>query len=173
VKRMNFINTLSATTHTRTSRWLRHSIILLSITFIGISVIQGLELYSLLKIYSDLNTLQTNLDALAHNAQEKQDLENKKNRLAKLRTHIQACTHSPCNPHDTLCMLTTLSALPIKIQSLQLNPDEINLSAYTSNAQYAPEIIARLKNGNHFGAVELVSIHPNQYGVLFKLQAKK
>ncbi len=170
---MNFIDKLSATTHKQASRWLSYSVMMMSIILVSISIMQGLEFYDFIMTYNNLNTLQTNLDTLAPDAQEKQSLETKKNALAQLRTHIKACTLSPCSPHDTLCMLTTLSALPIKIQSLQLNPDGIDLSAHTSNAQYAPEMMACLKDGNHFGNVDLVSIQPSQYGVLFRVRAKK
>lgn len=170
MKRMNFINKLSVTTHKQASRWFSHSAILLSTVLIGIFFMQGLEFYDYICTQKSLHNLQTNIDALQPDAQKKQALENKKNTLAKLRTHIHACTISPCNPHDTLCMLTTLATLPIKIQSLQLHANGMDLTAHTTGTQHAPHLLICLKDAHQFENVELLSIQPSQYGVLMRIK---
>lgn len=102
--------------------------------------------------------------------QEKLALETKKNTLAQLRTHIVSCTQSPCSPHDTLCILTALSMLPISLQSVQLRPNGIDLTAHATNARHVTSAMAQLKRDTSFEKLELVSITPGPKGVLFRLK---
>lgn len=173
MKRMNFINKISAHKHQQTSRWFLVSSLSISAIIICVSVFQTLEFYELRALNAELSSSKTNLDALQLNCQEKQTLESKKASLSSMRSHIFSCTLSPCNPHDTLCMLTKLSTLPVSLQSVQLHQEGLDMTAHANSLQHATTALAQLKKGSQFANVELVSISPGQKGLLLKIRGKK
>lgn len=172
MKRMNFINSLAARRHQQISRWFFISSFSILAVIICITVFQTLEFYELSRLSAELKTSQTHLDALQLNSQEKQTLARKKESLSTLRSHIFSCTLAPCNPHDTLCMLTKLSALPVNLQSVQLHQNGLDMTAHASSIQHATTALAQLKKGTQFANVELISITPGQKGLLLKIKGK-
>jgi hypothetical protein len=173
MKRMNFIDKMSAHKHQQISRWFLVSSLSIAGILVCITVFQGLELYELRTVKAELSRSQTHLDALQLNCQEKQTLENKKASLSTMRSHIFSCTLSPCNPHDTLCMLTKLSTLPINLQSVQLHQESLDMTAHAHTLEHATNALAQLKKGSQFARVELISISPGQKGLLLKIRGKK
>lgn len=173
MKRMNFINKVAAQRHQQISRWFLFSSLSLSAVIMCITVFQALEIYELRAVNAELSKSQTHLDALQLSCQEKQTLEGKKASLSTMRSHIFSCTLSPCNPHDTLCMLTKLSTLPVNLQSVQLHQDGLDMTAHAQSLQHATTALAQLKKGSQFSSVELVSISPGQKGLLLKIRGKK
>lgn len=170
MKRMNFINKQTAQKQQQLSRWFLFSSLSMCTVIMGIIIFQTLELLELHTAKTTLASSQTHLDALQLSCQEKQILENKKTSLSTMRSHIFSCTLSPCNPHDTLCLLNKLSKLPINLQSVQLHQDGLELTAYAQNIQHATTSIAQLKEASSFKSIELLSISPGQKGLLLKIR---
>lgn len=170
MKRLNFIDSLSAPNHRAAKQWFTHSLMALSITGICICMLQGLELYELFITHRMLNHARQKNSLLDTHYQEKQALENKKSTLAQLRTQIDTCANAPCNPHDTLCMLTALYTLPLRLQTAQVSKNGIDVTAKTTNAREVGNILAQLKQETAFAHIELVSITPDQKDVLFRVK---
>lgn len=172
MKRLNFIDTLSAPRHRSTRLWFTHTLIALCAIFICICILQGIEVYEYFITHNTIKRAQLNIAPLIANNQETEALKHKKQALAQLHTHIDSCTHSPCNPHDTLCMLTTLCALPLSIHSAHFNKEGIDVAAKTTSAREVATILTQLKQEKVFANMELVSIAPDQKGVLFRVKNK-
>lgn len=173
MKRMNFINAISAHKHQQVTRWFTISCAAICITVVGIILLQSIACYDLYAIHKELIGAQTRIDALSVDCQVKEPLQQKKAALASLKTHITECTLCPCSPHDTLCMLSKIAALPLSLQSIQLHPEGIEVTAHAQGLQNATRAIERLKKESGFTHMELVSIAPGSKGLMFKIKGKK
>ena len=173
MKRMNFIDKIAAHKHLQLQRWFLFSSVALCAAAISIVLFQSMELYELYSTHTQLTSMQEQLKALELNCEIKTALQQKKSSLTQVKTHITGCTTAPCNPHDTLCMLTKLTALPISLQSVQLHQDGIELTAQTNNLQYATHAIEQLKRESPFAQLELTSITHGQKGLMVRIKGKK
>lgn len=170
MKRMNFIDKISAQKHQQVRHWFLFSSVTLCTTVISIVLFQSMEFYELYAVQMQLANSQTQLDALQLNCQTKTSLQEKKSNLTQLKTRIAACTSAPCSPHDTLCILTKLAALPLNLESVQLHQDGMEVTAQANSLQHATHAIEQLKKESAFAQMELISITPGQKGLLFRIK---
>lgn len=173
MKRMNFINAISAQKHQKVTRWFAVSCAATCISVVGMVILQSIACYDLYATHRELTAAQTRIDAFTLQCQAKEPLQQKKANLAKLKSHIAECTLCPCSPHDTLCMLTKLAALPLNLQSVSLHPEGMEVTAHASGVQHATRAMEEIKKSSGYSNIELVSISPGTKGLMFRVKGKK
>lgn len=170
MKKINFIDTLSAQEQKKLQRWYISFAVCLTFTLCCIAFVQTKQLIRYTRTTKQKNSVQIKLTQLTKNID--QPLQTKEKKLRSLVRTINKCKDCPENPVPCVaCIQTACDAH--ELQSITIAQQKVTLTSKCKDADQSLCLLNQLQQSKQFKNLELVSLQPEADGILCTIKGNR
>lgn len=170
MKKINFVDSLSAQEQKKLQRWYISLVICFTGTVSCIVFVQTKQLIRYTRATKQKNKVQNKLATLTKNINK--PLQAKEKKLRSLVRTINKCKDCPENPVPCVaCIQTACDAH--ELQSVTIAQQKVTLTSKCKDADQSLCLLNQLQQSKQFKDLELVSLQPESDGIMCTIKGKQ